>query len=178
MISRPEHTNVEGDFGIGSVSDEHFYGPVQVSCYRMESEEAIWPRVLVGPQLLRLLESNLEHPGMPEVDRANSALAESLKGYCFGDTDGQMSLDYLHKDFVAYHRTHYPGFVEAEYVHVERGLEQHGGDPKLGLKYRELHGYFASRLGPLDEADRTLGAKTLEEVKDRFLVAPTPPSGS
>jgi hypothetical protein len=69
------------------------FGPALVRAYRLESQLALFPRVIVDPQVLGLIAVTAEERVIPFRDR----LAAITKR----DTDGLTFIDYLHMDIMA-----------------------------------------------------------------------------
>lgn len=69
--------------------DEHLFGPAIDEAYKMESEIAIYPRIIVNPKLIEIAMNNPNSSNSPEDEK------EYIEGLLKQDSDGFLFIDYL-----------------------------------------------------------------------------------
>jgi hypothetical protein len=126
-----------------------------VRAYKLESEVAKYPRIVIGNEFLNYL-LNLAHkteqfPGQDEEDKE---ICKNMANLCLGmmvkDLDGVLILDYLGEEFwdkilkkidsskVIFSKAY--DFVRKEYE-----KKRDSGERKLALRYYLLHSYFRAK---------------------------------
>ncbi|MGB2985147.1 MAG: hypothetical protein WBE26_04635 [Phycisphaerae bacterium] len=88
------------EIGMGAQFKEaDIYGPVLADAHRLESKQAEYPRILVGPRLLGYLDglaSSTEETPSAHINRGAANWCMKLLG---ADTDGKCIVDYLNDGF-------------------------------------------------------------------------------
>lgn len=138
------------DIGIGGeVEPGEIYGPALSRAYLLESEQADYPRVLVGEEFVEYLILT----SMIEGTDVEARLARDFAAKCLGmitvDDDGKRTLHYLSngqcelmtavfgREVVRVELAKAHEFISRE---LERFRRQ--GNSKLAARYRRLKGYF------------------------------------
>lgn len=131
-----------------SLGDGDLYGPAVLETYRLESEVAQYPRVVLGTNAVAYLRAAANASESDPLTSINRELAKTCLGFIVADQDGAPMLDYLsgnvgtllgipeHREIVAKGL----GFVNAEY---KRFVD--AGDHKLALRYSLLRQYYQAR---------------------------------
>lgn len=159
-LSEEKAFRVGIDVGLGTeLKNGDVYGPALIRAYKLESEVAKYPRIVVGPEFLNYL-LNLSHkceqfPGQDEKDKE---ICKKMADLCLSmivkDYDGQPILDYLGKEYrnrifkkidpsekiigKAY------DFVKKEYE-KRRASEVDKENRRIALKYNLLLDYFKAK---------------------------------
>jgi hypothetical protein len=143
------------DVGLATeIGPQEIYGTALERAYLLESEEAGYPRIVIGSELWRFLSSAHAHFEMQETpeSKAIAAIIEKAKGLIAIDEDGKRILDYLGPAVV----DNSAGLIEKskeiqlkpiyEFVLAEQERINKGKDPKLIARYKALRYYIESRL--------------------------------
>jgi hypothetical protein len=138
------------EIGVGTdLIENEIYGPALVDAYKLESCDAIFPRVLVGPNVGRFLADMAALPSSTRESIHTARLAKACQEMIVPDTDGLMILDYLGPMLARLGREPAKELVLGAHAFVKKELrrfEQQVGKEKVILKYRYLNQYFESRL--------------------------------
>lgn len=137
----------------GRFPQADLYGPALAKAHYLESKVAEYPRIVVGPILLKYLYALEHNPEDSGPARANRKAASFCLSVLTQDSDGTHIVDYLGDGF-ATRATNRPGlkmlhdrafeFVSSQLDHFTRQK-----DTKLIERYERLLGYFRSRgYGP------------------------------
>lgn len=149
------------DVGIGTeLKNGDVYGPALIKAYKLESEDAQYPRIVIGKKFLNYLKSlSQKCQQFPDQDKddieACKIKADSCLNMIVTDLDGYQMLDYLGEEFRSrffnfptqdetisfeeiFEKAH--DFVESEYK-----KRRDAGDSELALRYYLLHNYFRAR---------------------------------
>lgn len=131
------------------LEEADIYGPVLADVHRLESRDAGYPRILVGPRLqayLHGLASNTERTGPARINRGAANGCMKLLGV---DTDGKCIVDYLNDWFSGYPRKSdlWEKYRVEAYHFVLREMSrfEQEGNTKLTKRYREMAAYYESR---------------------------------
>lgn len=73
------------------------YGPALYKAYRLESEVAQYPRIVIGKDLVDHLNESLKDSQDTKEARVRRIMAEKCLALIFEDTDGAFALDYAHQ---------------------------------------------------------------------------------
>lgn len=138
------------EIGMGALFPEgDLYGPVIANVHSMESNQACYPRVLIGPKLQRNLEVLRECSNSTTAEGDHCELAKECLQLTYVDDDGLRALDYLGQVFVEAIQEKAPWSLArrkaAAFVRTERDRFQREGSEKLFERYRRLYHYFESR---------------------------------
>lgn len=145
------------DVGLGLDISEgakpEVYGPVLGSAYKLESELADYPRILVGDELLKYLEQTERMPQKPgttltPLGRLASRLAIECKRFITEDTDGKSMLDFLGAKMVeiSQNQDRAAQFTRVNECIAEQKQEAESEkNEKLIVRYNALSKYVAKR---------------------------------
>jgi hypothetical protein len=142
------------DVGLATeIGPQEIYGPVLGSAYLLESQEAGYPRIVIGDELWRYFSAalaNFQAQATP-VAQVIAAVTQRMMGLIATDTDGKRILDYLGQTMVEHAG---PGggqkdlLVRRAYDFVlaeqKRIIEKQ--NPKLIERYDAFRRYLESRL--------------------------------
>ena len=138
------------DLGWGvEVKYNEVYGGALAKAYTLESKIADFPRVVVGPSLLKYLQIETQRTQTDFISLVSSTLAEEcLKLITEGD-DGYYFIDYLGECFRDIGDTELHETVLKAYDFVINESERHKANKniKLAKKYSRLKSYMKSREG-------------------------------
>lgn len=132
--------------------DGDIYGPALARAYRLESEVAEYPRIVIGNEfknyLLNLSHKTEQFPGQDEDDKENCKnMADLCLKMMITDIDGVLILDYLGEEF--WHRIFRKVegsrdfFYKAyDFAKNEYEKKRAAGETKLALRYYQLYRYL------------------------------------
>jgi hypothetical protein len=139
------------EVGLGAELNEgEIYGPAVYDAYRLESQVAGYPRIVIGQELLHYLRDKRKVQAADLLGKFTSLMAETCLHFLTEDVDGHAILDYLGK-----------GFIErGEYLLLKDGVHLKAHDfvirqashwrekknTNLSLRYSLLQKYFDPRL--------------------------------
>lgn len=142
------------DVGLATeIGPTEIYGTALERAYVLESQEAKYPRILIGGELWNYLHVTLDHFQQQSSPQAKSIvkIIEKMKGLITTDGDGKRILDYLGplmletsgsddkiRDKMV--KTAY------EFVLAEHNRIDDSGNSKLIARYQALRLYFEARL--------------------------------
>jgi hypothetical protein len=129
------------------------YGPALAKAHYLEAKIADYPRIIVGPTLLKYLDAALKNPNTGGPAQANRTIAEFCKGRITQDSDGCWIVDYLNNEFAgdAVDRSVSRAAQAQAYTFVQAEHDRFTklGDDKLARqlakRYERLLAYFRSR---------------------------------
>src|SRR2546426_3275071 len=137
------------DVGVcARVCDREVYGSALERAYTLESRKAVYPRILVGQELLRYLTLSRDQPRDTPESEIRATVAESTLRLVFRDTDGKPALDYLGQEVLrVFGASLKPPTVEQAYAFVvaEEERWRAAGNTTLAERYGKVHEYFDSR---------------------------------
>lgn len=146
---RPVRGAIEVAWGI-ELHPGELYGAVVARAYELESEVAQYPRIVVGPETVKLLRahaSNSEQDVYSQNDRELAILCLSMLAQ---DADGHCILHYLGDEFqqAISHGSHAKLYVAARKFILEQLLEHQASlNTKLSFRYSHLLQYFDAHPG-------------------------------
>ena len=110
--------------GIGTnYFENEIYGPALRNAYKLESEIAQYPRVVIDGNLVEKIKEELSL----KTDSAEKILQKKLAEKCFNfitrDIDGVMILDYLSVEIREYEFDFKP-VIESAYSYIQKSLEK------------------------------------------------------
>ncbi|MGA8938978.1 MAG: hypothetical protein WB439_07425 [Acidobacteriaceae bacterium] len=143
------------DVGLAvEIGPQEIYGTALEKAYLLESQEAGYPRILIGEELWNFLSTAYTYfqaQGTPE-SKAITAIIEKAKRLIAIDKDGKRILDYLGPAIVENNS----GLIEKskeielkpiyEFVLAEQERINKGNDHKLIARYQAFRFYIESRL--------------------------------
>ena len=156
LMSLANKHPLRGGIDVGLATDigpQEIYGAALGSAYRLESEEAGYPRIVIGDELWRYFNAalvNFQTQTTP-VAQAIAAITQRMMGLISTDIDGKRILDYLGQTMVQHAG---PGGGQKDHL-VRRAydfvLEEQkkiieGRKPKLIERYEAFRRYVESRL--------------------------------
>jgi len=144
------------DVGLATeIGPEEIYGTALERAYLLESTVAQYPRIVIGDELWKYLNSVLSEfgKGGTPVAKAITAITQKIMGLIAMDTDGKRILDYLGAVIVENsapgHKEH---MVQPAYecVLAEQKRLIAEGNAELIKRYASFRNYFESRLSLWD----------------------------
>jgi len=141
------------DLGLGAeLNNGEVYGPALFKAYKLEDKIARYPRIVVGDSLINYLERiSRRQKQCDGQDIEDIEACKKMSDFCLNmiskDTDEQMILNYLGKEFMKkvlskmdmfkeiYEKAY--NFVESEFIR-----RKNIGDSKLTDRYNKLYNYF------------------------------------
>ncbi|MDD3906330.1 MAG: hypothetical protein PHS46_07395 [Candidatus Omnitrophica bacterium] len=149
------------DVGIGTeLSSGEVYGPGFFSAYRLESEIAQYPRIVIGDTMVNYL-ANLCHSitQLPNQTIEDIQVCKALAGMCekmmTTDLDGRYILDYLgagfrdifYSNLSAEEKKEMADLFKCAFTFVENEYKkQKANRGKLAIRYYMLYNYFKARV--------------------------------
>ena len=128
------------------------FGAAVAASYKLESDVADCPRIVVGKKLMGFLRQAYELLPGNDYEKVNQYFSgECLKWIC-EDFDGQHIVDYLKPGFFGYEvDDDCRKLLELAYEFIQKEYAEHKdkGNTKLAMRYIWLREYFVSRLPAL-----------------------------
>lgn len=121
------------------------YGPVVARAYELESEVADYPRIVIGPYLVKYLEFQSKNAREEQHAMVNQQLASLCLNMLLRDVDGHWFLHYLGTDFrtAVTESSHYELYLKAStFVNSQLIKHQSAQNTKLAFRYNHLQRYF------------------------------------
>lgn len=121
------------------------YGPAVANAYKLESEVAKYPRIVVGQQVVDFLEGELTKTSNDPFTRGNRSWAKLCRGMLLKDNDGHWIVHYLGTTFQhSVTNTTHPFIYGRAHAFVVDQLEEHrkSKNNKLEYRYGQLLNYF------------------------------------
>lgn len=112
-------------------SEMFVYGPALVQAYEIESNSAIYPRVV--------LSDNLAGEALAELERFGGGRSEVHRNLLAVDRDGKVFLNYLASTFDE--PAEVDAYLRVHKDHVEARLAEYSGRPHIHVKYQWLADY-------------------------------------
>lgn len=142
------------DVGLATeIGPDEIYGTALERAYVLESEDAEYPRILIGDSLWGYLNAALTEFKKHQIgmSRALAAITEKLMGFIGLDTDGKRILDYLGavKDLMTEVEKEHIVLPAYEFILAEQKRHIVAGNEKLIHRYADFRAYFESRLSLL-----------------------------
>jgi len=142
------------DVGVGTqIDDREVYGPALARAYRIESELAEYPRLVIGRGLLSYLSWVENQKYQTFFGEIAANMAKQCRKLMVQDADGRIMLDYLGNNI----RELFKDKIEKEIVlnawnYIQDQHKRHieDGNDKLSSRYFRMIRYFRSRLGSWD----------------------------
>jgi hypothetical protein len=153
---RPLRGAIEVAWGV-ELNPGELYGAAVARAYELESEVADYPRIVVGPELIRFIDIQAANPGTSQHDQVNKALAAICTSMLVQDADGHWLVHYLGRAFAdgVSQASHADLYQKAlAYIRDQISTHQSKKNGKLAFRYVHLHQYFAAH-----SADNSKGSK-------------------
>ncbi len=130
------------------IEEGEVYGPALARAYRLESKVAQYPRVVVGEELVRYLQSISGLEGITAAEeQAHADLATRALGLLAVDDDGCTFLDWLGSDIRSTFQKHVEHVrIAYNFIIHESIKHKEARNSKLGFRYTLLRNYVESRL--------------------------------
>lgn len=136
------------DVGIGmEMNPNELYGPAVKNAYRLESQIAQYPRVILGEEIISYMRNYI--PSKPDGTHEISLsklLAKRWLERCISDVDGYSILNYLGKEFLAdVHGENVNRYIyekALEFIIAELNKHKAQQNTKLAFRYTLLYDYF------------------------------------
>lgn len=121
------------------------YGSALAHAYRLESEVAKWPRVVVGEGLLGYLQHYAESSGSDISSQFRREMAALCQGMISEDIDGQQILHYLGPGFAKAVQSGMEGDIvhrAKEFIELQLAKWEQEGNAVLAERYRIVGQYY------------------------------------
>jgi hypothetical protein len=148
LLGLAQHHPVRGAIDIAwgvELPRSGLYGPAVANAYKLESEVAKYPRIVVGQQVVDFLEAELTKTGDDPFTQGNRSWAKLCRGMLLKDTDGHWIVHYRGTTFQhsVTNTTHHFIYNKAHAFVVDQ-LEEHrkSKNNKLECRYGQLLNYF------------------------------------
>lgn len=142
------------DIGGGlELENDEIFGPALIKAYKLEKNEAIYPRIIIGNSLMNYLgqqklgNKSTDNQPVEDIQKCQSGAIDCLK-LISKDKDYYI-LDYLNEEFINMWRESGYDFVDIKkkaYDFVELYLNTIKSDLDLKKKYTYLLGYMKEKL--------------------------------
>jgi hypothetical protein len=144
----PLRVGIEVGWGAEMYEGE-IYGQALYEAYRLESEVAQYPRIIIGDELAQYLIDKSRLEGSDIVAEVNREAAKLCLGLISQDFDGYPILDYLGKGLQriipnAFRRDEIADAQEFLFEQAKRWKQER--NTKLSFRYALANAYFLSRL--------------------------------
>ena len=138
------------DVGVGVEFEKgEVYGSALARAYEIESKIAIYPRIVLGDEIIRYIQFQQALPEGDHFTLMNKKLADICCELITIDDDGYPFLDYLGKGFQSYIADGLdPQIVDMAYNFVVNESEKYrkSRHSKLAFRYTLLRDYFEHRM--------------------------------
>lgn len=141
---RPIRGGIEIAWGV-ELHPGELYGPAVARSYELESEAAQYPRVIVGPEIVRFLEAHAANPEQDVFSQTDRDLASLCLNMLLQDADGHWLLHYLGEAFQSAitHSQHTDLYTLARKFALDQFLKFRAErNTKLAFRYANLLQYF------------------------------------
>lgn len=138
------------DVGVGvELGKGEIYGAALSRAYELESKTAIYPRIVLGDELIKYIQAQRNRPDDDEFALMNKKLAEVCSELITIDDDGYPFLDYLGEGFKHYIASGIgPQIVERAYEFIVKESEKwrETKNSTLAFRFTLLRDYFEHRM--------------------------------
>lgn len=141
---RPVRGALEIAWGV-ELHHGELYGAAVARAYELESEVAGYPRIVIGPEMLRFLDLHCKNPATDPFSQNDRALAQLCQDMIVEDADGHALLHFLGDTFQKSISTssHIELYKRAKEFVLEQFLDhQAKKNAKLAFRYAHLMRYF------------------------------------
>jgi hypothetical protein len=146
-VERPTRSGIDVGLAMQIPPENDIYGPALERAVRLESEDAEYPRIAVGQELVHYLTevASRSHASPFDIVAAQGAL--SCQKLIFQDSDGRLALDFLGEEMFKHATQSLIETIPKAYRFARtaqlRWRDQ--SDLKLAPRYDRLWAYFRSR---------------------------------
>ncbi|KAB5625415.1 hypothetical protein F7234_06380 [Pseudomonas putida] len=144
---------VRGALAFGNIfhQGQRVFGPAMVEAYELESSKAIYPRILVSSEWLKMLNSNRL------IRSKNNTLKEEVEHILRlirKDNDGEYFVDYIRaiQGELDDPEAGYVEFLKKHCLLIKKNLKRYADGGGVFEKYEWLSRYHDERIEELDEA--------------------------
>lgn len=141
---QPLRGGIEIAWGI-ELHPKELYGPAVARPYELESKIAQYPRIIIGPETVRFLETHAANLAQDVFSQTDRELASLCLKMLLQDADGHWLLHYLGETFqsAVTHSQHVDLYNMARKFALEQFLRFRAKqDTKLAFRYANLLQYF------------------------------------
>lgn len=136
---RPIRGAIEIGWGV-ELHPGELYGAAVANAYELESNIAQYPRIVVGPEVVKLLEAHAANSSQDNYSQLDRELAILNLGMLVQDADGYWLLHYLSEQFQqAITQDHHAELYVATRKFVFEQLSEHQASLNTKLAFRYLH---------------------------------------
>lgn len=122
------------------------YGAAVAQAYKLESDVAQYPRIVVSDRTIGYLEANRKNTDTDCFSKCNSELAKICLSMLMQDVDGSWFIHYLGEEFQSYVSQNQHGDIYHKAIKfIEDESERHRSNRKgkLAFRYSHLQSYFS-----------------------------------
>jgi hypothetical protein len=151
----PVRGAIEASWAVEPYNGE-VYGPALMCAYELE-QKAGWPRIVLGDNVVTLLEREAVQTQSTVIAKMNAILARQIREMSFADVDGKRAVDYLGASMrvlISEAVDNLQALIDAAQVGLEQQLQKHQDCAKVRGQLTSAIEYFESREGPLDDNRR------------------------
>jgi hypothetical protein len=134
--------------GVGTdFFENEIYGPALRNAYKLESEVAKYPRIVLDGNLIEKINEDINIEPKNSEEKLKKRIAEKCLNFITTDVDGVLILDYLGKEIKNYEFDFSPVILEA-FRFVQNSLKTfyQENNYKLISRYSLLENYFQVRI--------------------------------
>lgn len=137
------------DIGWGVGIDDDFYGGVLAKVIDLEKNIAQYPRIVVGDEVIKYLNSKNNPQQSNPITHFNKSLASTCCDLLAYDDDGYPIVDYLGKEFKDAISTSISSDIipkAYDFIKEQSATHKKNKNTKLAFRYSLLRNYFESRM--------------------------------
>lgn len=138
VLIHDEGVFIRGGVAVGNVAKSYglLFGPGIIDAYGLESRYAVYPRVVISPQVLEEQKANDNlwvHDKATDLAHVQKMLRK--------DRDGQLYLDYLRVAHDELDPAHFQDFLVRHAARIQGALKKYADNEKVRRKYAWLNEY-------------------------------------
>ena len=132
----------------GKIESNDIYGPALLEAYELETKVAHYPRIVIGDELVNLLETTMRSTEDNVQSKINRELSQECYNMLMEDADGRYALDYLGQKCREMLIEKFPDVYEKAKSFLEKRLLEIKKEKSTELfpRYLWLTDYFNLRL--------------------------------
>jgi hypothetical protein len=139
---------IEVDVGCEPFLSE-VYGPCLMKAHYLESRQAQFPRIVVGPSAIDMIGQIAKNRGESGIERLNARMAKNMLEHIIVASDGQSMLDFA-SPFIQRMLTRHSGDLDwlrgaIDFAEQQYAVYKKSGNHKISERYRALINYLQSR---------------------------------